>query len=885
MLKLQKLTKAKLWKGTQGAISILLACLMMPFITLAGVLLEASRYKSAMRGVDQTIGNSAYSALSSYDSYILERFGLLSVKQSSDDVSEDLTNSVSSYLGQQYTTDMRSVDLNSTQVTGVYPLSDVEVLKQQIQNSSCVMAPIKGVMEGLDLDSLIKQIENSLDFLKILEQFTAGVSLLDKEVTLLESLEDAKDQMEQVAEDETAYDSAFTSWQTAVQDLIDHLNTDRPDPEEDEDGAKNWDNKASRLCNTAETARSTYQTKAATLYGSLDTLQTNINSALTANASFQTQMVSFASKSASAYIDAEVDENDCDEIKIFSENMITLEGSLESGAKALNSSFTTVTTGFSTEKLRKAVEDLLAIKNAVASYQTSAVSKNSSKPASRDYHYADLKGLTDPDAIDELLKNSQKEAEDSGWADLLLSMVEIFNALVKSETFADAELNVLLDLNYYEESMGGLPSYTSYNGSIFNPYEVLDEQRAMEYLKMIDPDYDEEDPFGLNANSLSSQLKTLIESIKNWLGDVEDLKEADWFLEKCKAALEVFNGMLTVCRNIVTLFTTVIKNIQQAQYERTLLFTYLAYTLPNRTNFETGTSLNGFSFAKISRPAAQTGSNVPVFGDILAATSGGDKNYSFRGAELEYIIWGNSYERNNQVLHFWLIYLLRLLLDLPFVLSNSEVLQMEEAVMAVPYVGPILAILLGVTIAFAEPMLDTYILVNGSDVTIIKDKIFLTPSGIPDLLTSMVSMKLTKATKKTITTKLSGAFDVDIDEPPATAAPSTDQKPLIDMSKWADELLKLDYTQHTLFLMLIFGSEETYLTRLADLIQCEMTMRNQQKASVSQQVSGEYTKFDINQAYTAVRVQVDGTMNQLLPVMTFSENGVSDFSRVLYRGY
>ena len=108
------------------------------------------------------------------------------------------------------------------------------------------------------------------------------------------------------------------------------------------------------------------------------------------------------------------------------------------------------------------------------------------------------------------------------------------------------------------------------------------------------------------------------------------------------------------------------------------------------------------------------------------------------------------------------------------------------------------------------------------------------------------------------------------------------------MNKYVEGLLSFDYTQHCLYLMLVFGNEEKYLRRLADLIQCEMTMRNHlDKATTSQQVTGEYKDFNIYHAYSTVRVNATGTLKQMLPLPQLSNTSVFDrsFDRVLYRGY
>lgn len=113
--------KQKWIKGTRGAISLLLALLLLPFYSLAAVLVEAGRYQSAVRALDGALGSSAFSVLANYDSYLKERFGLLALSQDGD-----LTNSAMGYLNNIQLTDLSSVSLAS----GVRP-GDVSAGRHQ----------------------------------------------------------------------------------------------------------------------------------------------------------------------------------------------------------------------------------------------------------------------------------------------------------------------------------------------------------------------------------------------------------------------------------------------------------------------------------------------------------------------------------------------------------------------------------------------------------------------------------------------------------------------------------------------------------------------------------------------------------------------------------
>lgn len=61
--------KDKMIKNTCGAISLMLALLVVPFYAVAGILVEASRYQSALTGLDDAMNTSALSVLSDYDSF------------------------------------------------------------------------------------------------------------------------------------------------------------------------------------------------------------------------------------------------------------------------------------------------------------------------------------------------------------------------------------------------------------------------------------------------------------------------------------------------------------------------------------------------------------------------------------------------------------------------------------------------------------------------------------------------------------------------------------------------------------------------------------------------------------------------------------------------
>ena len=97
--------RAHRWiNGTRGAISLMLAALMLPFYSLAAILIETQRYQSSVRALDELLGTSSISVLANYDTYLHDRFGLLAVAQSPEE--NALSASLLSYLNKNQLTDI-----------------------------------------------------------------------------------------------------------------------------------------------------------------------------------------------------------------------------------------------------------------------------------------------------------------------------------------------------------------------------------------------------------------------------------------------------------------------------------------------------------------------------------------------------------------------------------------------------------------------------------------------------------------------------------------------------------------------------------------------------------------------------------------------------------
>ena len=152
--RISKVKLNKFLQETKGIISLLLVLLLVPFYSVAAILVEVERYQSAVSGMDETIDSSLMSVLAQYDSFLQDRFGLLAIGQSESASAgngftgqKSIQSEFEKYLNKQDTTDSRSFLRTMTDAQGVYPLADLDVLKAQILEYSNMTVPSMLVAE------------------------------------------------------------------------------------------------------------------------------------------------------------------------------------------------------------------------------------------------------------------------------------------------------------------------------------------------------------------------------------------------------------------------------------------------------------------------------------------------------------------------------------------------------------------------------------------------------------------------------------------------------------------------------------------------------------------------------------------------------------------
>ena len=167
---MKKTKQYRFINGTKGVISLFLACLLVPFTTLACALLTAARINSAVAIFDEALCNASNSTLGTYDSFLRKRFGLLAMEQNTSgkaaiggnpySVDDLINDTFNEFLKENLKTLSNTYITSQAEAKGVYSLADTDVLLAQILEYSKYSVPTKMLTDGLDLDDLARYVDS-----------------------------------------------------------------------------------------------------------------------------------------------------------------------------------------------------------------------------------------------------------------------------------------------------------------------------------------------------------------------------------------------------------------------------------------------------------------------------------------------------------------------------------------------------------------------------------------------------------------------------------------------------------------------------------------------------------------------------------------------------
>ena len=501
----------------------------------------------------------------------------------------------------------------------------------------------------------------------------------------------------------------------------------------------------------------------------------------------------------------------------------------------------------------EAYSRLITLKSNVQSYIVRTDSTTRLSDASS--YYETISTILSSGDVDKLKNNLGQEIENNSFIALVRAVVGFVKAIFTLTTWYDTDLSANINTNNYS-SIGGLPSMKDRSDgsqySLKSEYADVDMQKS-DYYKNLLGEYSN-NPM---VTGSATTFEDIMDGITKSINTISTINWEDW--------TKIFSNLKTIVSevgNIVTGFVSFISNLVEivvnAVKQKILLSGYIAYNIPNRTTY-TGKALNGASYSLPSKYSEQQG-------------------YAFYGAETEYIINGSLSETENQSSLFNTIYLLRFIFDIVSVASNGEVTTLaEEAGAATFGIGTVVVY---VMYFIAEPFVDTLILVNSGSIPVIKTKVFLTPSGVPDLISKFYKLSLTEDQKNSayqqiIKVASIGEASDSFAENYADAISSGIKDPDLGSGNKFTETWEFDYTKTLILVMTLFTSTDKMISRLADIVQMEGSYDAVNRID-------RYT-FNLDQSYTYLRATGKFEANEFIKIS--NGTGINSKERVVYRGY
>lgn len=857
----KRITKAKLVKGLRGSISILLCLLLTPFMSIALGLVEYARYQEVLEVTDEIYELTGISVLSDYDTYIHNRFGLLATSQESEfgDNADTLLDHNMKVLGKQ-------VALENPTFTGKLSLSNTETLRQQVVDFSELTSTTAILAEDFNLEDLLNKLQNVQQFQDIMNTVDSLAELTDTLTTAVEKLE--------------AFETSLNNLQSSVNNAISSANTLSSEMADlykklGENGITLPENATLEQIESAVNSfTSDYLDDFKNVYRTAKGLIDNLNSIKSNLTSVKTAATEFASAVQAAQTAAEniSSSNSADtDGSISAAATRTLEDVLDEMVELVEDTVSDLTTDV-VDTAKETVNNI--IDTALESAGLAGIVERYSEIVNGDYFALPLTDTAKQDITD-LLKTVQTvySSHDSD------ALVDYFKGKFVPNINIDIDL-ILSDVS------GVLQDATSalVDGVGDKLISLLTKLvNIVKGLFDLDLFYEADLNAYVNIGSAgSSPYQSFMDALGSMFTAVDDFKaamEEDGLFSKIKGALQAMGDMFTAIGDlmesivniagaavdsIVELGGSLVSGDVRGLYEKLLISGYMRHNLPcrldsggfaydedgNQVSLElSGTGLTGFNFNDIARPAVYTGQTTSLDSSSgskfqgLASTLQNLKNgygpdTMFKGAELEYIRAGTNSEIANQVICFFDLYFLRLLLDLPSVFMDGEVNAVAGAATVASWVVYILYIV-------AEPFCDTLLLVNGESVPLIRTDCWLTATGLTGFINKLGSAVLGEALQNELNNYTSTYANDSGDQPEESSAG------------------ELDYRTHMLIMLLIYVDSDTQIARLQDLVELETAEYYRQNGKT----------FSMSKTYTAVEIKANATFNPFFDLGTFTGGG------------
>lgn len=856
--------KYKYIKRCKGVISIFLCLILTPCMSLASALIEYSRYQGTLQTTKEVVNVSAMATMSNYDDYLLDRFGLLSMSQNSN-VSAKFSN----YFDRNINLLGNSVDIKNKSAGGTAPLSENNIMKQQILDFSETTVLTDSLLEDFGLEDLLQKIDKSDTLSKVSDKASATVDLIDSIEELVESVENLQESITNISNKANNVVTDFGNLNTSLTECFNMVKQDITSVK------KNVDNDTGEVTYTY-----TFQDDE-TEYSQIDAIRylivkylnnykdikdkaQTLKNSVTDIANLENDISSKIDDVKEKYNTAKDKLNKVKQSSLNDEEQETANETLNGATSVyeviINNLEASITEAADTLK-KDAIE---GAKKAASSVINEVSNKY--------YLDIDMSNITAENITDTIVTKISNLVVDMLTAD---DIQETIPSLLNSLAVRTSGLKTSIER--VMQKVGNQFVNDMKNSVIGVVKSMLEAIKSMFDLNVF---YDSELSANVNGDLLTqgqaSSYQKLLEAIGEFFTATETFTKGVAgldFIQALKAVKKVFVSIKKVFESICTFVRETVSNIKRlvgyvtgdvkALYEDFLVNAYMIHNLPNRTNYETGKALTGMAYSDILYTDDADIKGIIKGIGALNSIIESEKKISgyddmFCGAELEYILAATNSEVVNQTVAFLNIYLLRMIVDIVPIMTDETISYMASAASVASWIVYLLVIL-------GEPLADTILVANGGEVPIIKKTCYLSPAGITKLATDILDVASSNAElKKVANKKIKNGI-----------AKELEKNNFDNVTEFQDGIFKADYSKHMLLVLMFNSSPENTLNRFENLVKLEAGKYYKEKGGT----------FYIENAYTAIESNVEVKFKPFIDVFKFNDNSIFDKKLKIQRGY
>ena len=837
-------------KNKHGYVTVMLIAMLISVLFFNTTFLEIARYKSLEKLYGEIQENAAFSILANYDRDLFENFGLLAVEDDID--SEKLYEYIQADINQgDLATDGNHADsfFGGSEIEAdlqkLYFLSQQSVFENQVNEFCAYRAPISMVNNAMDLEStleeLIKNLEDSIAGLNDFTKFMEGAG------DMIEAFKDMVDYVKEIKENYLpAVESVSTAIQTfneAVQNRDDFIAQIEAQKEANEAAIESGNYEA--VVDTSEMEAmlpgiyDQVEAAAKDLQSDIVTMSEKTASYLKCWTEFKDGFKQMKEAKKNWTLENAKNDEDIGEMaqtmdETYEETSEEIQLILDKTEPYGEDFFETV--GSEMEQTKEQLDG--------SGETMTKLSVDTSNP-----YNLKMDGYAESvqEEIDQNVKETEEElkkeeSKEDGNSLTIADLIKIFRLLIEiMETGGTYNIECVENINGIE-----LVDLTA----VENAYALQDEAYVDRLLSDVEATLDikvdtNEEYFGSQTmHELEACLNNLYEStreLQNTFGNFElSLDDFSSLLEELKGMLDtIINFFKAAMEAINALVSYAIEGLMRIIYEKTFAATYATEMFTNRSSsISDDTRLNGSEFK-----------------DYGVSTD----HEVFVMANAEYVFAGTPSEETNQKLAFMSILGLRIFANIPTILVDKGLESLANLVAAIPYVGPVLSVVLYAAIIVAEAYLDMLFMIYGDEgVSIIKTKGYLNLEGKGiDELEAQLESVIEKL-------DLDGVDDDD-------GAPKTLKgKWKKTLSGAGEGLTKWNYKQHLFLVLCLFRSASYMYEKEAQLIQMQLDKEKDEE-------------FRLSNMGTFVRTDTTVYYDPLLPVPYYGD-GIA-IRKLYYTGY